>query len=536
MPADRDSTATTIVDDDRQRWGFVQRHGLLLVGASPVIANLIGSVFNIIYNHVQIQPLLSEAQLERFEACWQVFNVVVYPLAVFCWVLPLLWLRPTHRALLAGEDVEAGRLARAQRYVVNLPWWILAVAGVSWLICIPVFPAALKSVPEPLSMEVVFHLVTSFVVASLIAVTQSFFAVELVSQKALFPVFFRTGNPADVPGALPLSITARGMMWAVSAVISPVVSLVLLLLIPKASQATPMFGVAVGVVAIAFAMSTAWMLGKLVADPVRQLRGAAMRVAEGDLEARVNLMRADDFGPLIERFNLMVEGLKEKEHLQETFGVHVGQEAARQILQQGDGLVGSEQVITVMFVDVRNFTEHSSRHTPKEVVEALNLFFSHAVELVESRGGMVNKFLGDGFMALFGIGPESDKHAHRAFEAGQAMLECMQGACEELRLVGWPDFRIGIGVNSGPAIVGSIGSPRRQEYTAIGDTVNVAARVEALTKSVGHCFLVTEATRQFLPESVRLTRLPPQSVKGKGAPLEVYAVDGEIAVGDAPTR
>jgi adenylate cyclase len=116
------------------------------------------------------------------------------------------------------------------------------------------------------------------------------------------------------------------------------------------------------------------------------------------------------------------------------------------------------------------------------------------------------------------------------------MLECLHGALEQVELMGWPNFRIGIGVNSGPAVVGSIGSPKRREYTAIGDTVNVASRVEALTKSVGHSFLVTEATRQFLPESVRLTRLPPQSVKGKGAPLEVFAVDGETVSGDATAR
>ncbi len=246
--------------------------------------------------------------------------------------------------------------------VVNLPWRILTVAGVSWLMCVPVFLVALRFVPERLSAEVQSHLITSFVVASLIAVTQSFFAVELVSQKSLFPAFFSEGNPANVPGAFPMSLTVRGMMWATSAVISPVISLVLLLLIPNATQATPMFGLAVGVVSIAFAMTTAWMLGKLVADPVRQLQSAAMQVSQGNLDARVNLLRADDFGPLIERFNSMVKGLKEKEQLRETFGVHVGQEAARQILAQGDGLIGSEQTITVMFVDVRNFTEHSSAH------------------------------------------------------------------------------------------------------------------------------------------------------------------------------
>ncbi len=140
---------------------------------------------------------------------------------------------------------------------------------------------------------------------------------------------------------------------------------------------------------------------------------------------------------------------------------------------------------------------------------------------------MVNKFLGDGLMALFGIGPESNDHALRAIEAGQAMIEYVQGAAEQLKLVGWPHFQIGIGVNSGPAVVGSVGSPKRREYTAIGDTVNVAARVESLTKLVGHDFLVTEATRQFLPDSVTLTSLPPQKVKGKGEQVAIHVVESE---------
>ena len=525
MSAISDSLATFDPERHCRSWGFLQRHGLVLVALSPIVANLIGSAFNILYNQTQIEPMLSERQLERFEATWQVFNLVIYPLAVICWGAPMLWLRSTHRALMRGEFVDPVKLQKAQRFVVNLPWWILTVAAIGWLICIPIFPAALHSVPEKLSMDVVWHLVASFVIASLIAITQSFFAVELVSQRALFPVFFRTENPADVPGALPLNLTARGMMWAVSAVVSPVVSLVLLVLVPEATRASPMFFVAVGVVAIAYAMPTAWMFARLVAVPVRKLKRAAVRVTEGDLEVRVNLLRADDFGPLIESFNLMVEGLREKEHLQETFGCHVGEEAARYILEQGDGLVGKELTVSVMFVDVRNFTEHSTKHSPQEVVSALNVFFSNAVEIVESHGGMVNKFLGDGFMALFGVGAEGDDHALRAVEAGRALLCCLDEATHQLEEAGWPNFKIGIGINSGPAIVGSIGSPKRQEYTAIGDTVNIAARVEALTKSVGHLLLVTAETRRMLPGDVVSISLPPQAVKGKGEPLEIFAIE-----------
>ncbi len=512
---------------NRRSWSFFERHGLLLVCISPLAANIVGSIFNILYNRQQIEPMLSAAQLQRFEACWQFFNLAVYPAAILGYVLPLFWLRPLHRSLLRNERVDPERLKRAQRYVVNLPWWFLAVTAVGWLTCIPVFPAALKALPEPLHPDVTFHLIVSFVIASSIAITQTFFAVEMVSQKALFPVFFRRDNPASVPGGVPLNLKARAMMLYVATVVSPVLSLVLLLVVPHAVDDNRSFAIAVAVVAIGFGLVSFWMYGRLVEVPVRLLRRAAMRVADEDLDVRVNLLRADDFGPLIERFNLMVEGLREREHLQETFGRHVGREAAKQILLQDEGLVGSEQVISVMFVDVRNFTAHSSCHSPEEVVAVLNIFFREAVDKVESNGGMVNKFLGDGFMALFGIGSSEGNHAQQAIAAGQAMLCCLDETAVELEQAGWPGLKIGIGINTGPAIVGSIGSPKRQEYTAIGDTVNVAARVEVLTKTLGCQLLITEATRQHLDAEMKIKPLPPQVVKGKDEPLQVFGVECE---------
>lgn len=513
--------------ENRRRWTFAQRHGLLLVCVAQVAANLIGSVFNIFYNSTQIEPYLSLNQQLRFEACWQVFNVIVYPAAIFCFVLPLFWLRPIHRALLRGEPVEPERMQKAQRLVINLPWWFLAVTAVGWLSCIPVFPLALSALPEKLEPEVIWHLITSFTIASSIAIPQSFFAVEMASQRTLFPLFFRKENPAFIPGAVPLKLSTRGLIWVASTVISPVVSLVLLLLVPDAKNASPMFGVIVGGAVIAFALISGWMVIRLVIVPIHQLGHAALRVANGDLDARVHLLRADEFGPLAEKFNLMVEGLEEREHIQETFGRHVGQEAARQILQQDSALVGSEQVISVMFVDVRNFTAHSSTHSPEEVVTVLNIFFREAVDKVESHGGMVNKFLGDGFMALFGIGSTGDNHAQQAIDAGQALLCCLVETADELKQAGWPGLKIGIGINTGPAIVGSIGSPKRQEYTAIGDTVNVAARVEGLTKKLDCPLLITEATRQHLDKTLALKTLPPQAVKGKGEALLVFGVEEE---------
>jgi adenylate cyclase len=509
---------------NRREWSLAQRHGLFLVGVSPVIANLVGSVFNILYNQQQIWPILTEAQRTRFDQCWLFYNTAVYPIAVACWIAPFLWLRPIHRQLLAGHPVDEAKLVTARRSVINLPWWILIVASMGWLTCIPVFPLALAAVPGEVSFNVVMHLTASFATASLIAVNHSFFAVELLSQRLLYPVFFRNSSPATVPGAFPLNIMAHGMMFVLSAAVSPVVSLVLLLLVPNATREAPIFGIAVGVVAITFAFTTAWMLGQLVVGPVRELKDAAMKVGEGDYSVRVNLLRADEFGPLIERFNKMVEGLRNRELLQETFGRHVGQVAAEQILAQGEGQVGSEQIITVIFVDIRNFTEHSSQHSPQEVVTALNIFFRSAVETIESHGGMVNKFLGDGFMALFGIGAQQADHARRAVTAAQELFRGVASVSSEMEKAGWPGLRIGVGINTGPAIVGSVGSPKRMEYTAIGDTVNVASRVEALTKTVGHDLLITEPTWACLPPDINTEPLAHQTIKGKGEPLAVFAI------------
>src|SRR5207253_1773965 len=135
-------------------------------------------------------------------------------------------------------------------------------------------------------------------------------------------------------------------------------------------------------------------------------------VADGRLDIEVSLRRADELGLLAAEFNRMVTELREKERLSRTFGLHVGRRAAEQILARDPGLGGVEQTITVMFVDLRSFTRRAETCPPAEMVRLLNRFLEVMVRIVESQhGGMINKFLGDGFVALFGIGPESDGHA-----------------------------------------------------------------------------------------------------------------------------
>jgi adenylate cyclase len=363
-------------------------------------------------------------------------------------------------------------------------------------------------------------------ISALIAITHSFFIIEILTQRLLYPLLFRDARPAETPGTFPLSLGRRGLLFAFCAGVCPIISLLLLCLAPHSGGTQEArFAIAVGGLGIAFGLSIAWMVGQLVVEPVEELKRAATAVAAGNLNVHIQLQRADELGLLIDEFNHMIGELREKQRLQETFGRHVGQQAAIQILQRDPNLGGIEQELTVVFADLRNFTARSAIEAPQQIVTLLNLFLTEMVEIVEQRhGGMVNKFLGDGFMALFGVGEQSSAHAAQAVAAGQEMLRSLQTINCYLESQGLSPLSMGIGIHTGVAVVGSIGSSRRLEYTAIGDTVNVASRVESLTKQLGEPLLLTDATRQALPATIWTEPLPPQWVKGQPKPLSVYGI------------
>jgi adenylate cyclase len=504
------------------------RHPLLVAAFAPIVPQLLGGAVNLWYNMVIIDPLLRAADLrQRFISTVIVWNATVYPIAVAIWCGVILSLRPALHQVLGGEAFPE-KLEWSRRRLVNLPWYGAWISAIAWLLCIPVFLISLALTGRPVSVQLLWHLPISFCVSGFIAISQSFFLIELASHWALFPVFFRNIRPDLLKGIHPISLRTRGLMWAISAGICPIGSLLLLIFAPASPGTNSQwFGLFVGMIGIAFGLCSAVLIGRSVTEPVRQLRVAAQAVKDGHLDVQVPLRRADEFGELIAEFNLMVTGLREKENLRQTFGLHVGQKVAKQILARDPGLGGTEQEITVMFVDIRSFTERSLHLTPGKAVRFLNEFLRVMVKVVEDEhGGMINKFLGDGFVALFGVDSPSRNHADLALAAGRSM----QGKLEELNAErakrGDDSIEMGIGINTGPAIVGSIGSAERMEFTAIGNTVNVASRIEGLNKIIGTSLLISKATRDALERAAELRTLPPQRIKGVGELVEVFTPVG----------
>jgi adenylate cyclase len=497
-------------------------HPLLVTGGAFVLPMLIGSAINIWYNVTNIDPLLTAGQRAIFLQTVTRYNVVVYPILGAAWVWLLLSLRGPYREQVQGGIADRDRRRAAQRRVINLPWWGVGLAAVGWGLCTPVFLWALSRAAEPLNPMVYAQLPVSFAISGLIAITHGFFTLELLSHRLLYPVFFRDSRPAKMPGTLALSLRARGVLLAVSSGVCPVLSLLLLALAPRpAGQDNVAFTLSVGVLGIALGLVTAWLLGRLVTEPVDELQRATQAVAAGDLSVKIPDVRADEFGELIDGFNTMVAELRDKRRIEEDFGRHVGHRVARQILERAGGLSGVEEELTIVFVDIRDFTARSEASTPARAVALLNVFLTEMVDVVEQRhGGIVNKFLGDGFMAMFAPWTGRTDHADAAVAAGREMLQRLVDINGRLQATGEPSLAIGIGIHTGRAVVGSIGSPRRMEYTAIGDVVNVAARVESLTKVVGAPLLLTEATRKALRAPPPLEALPAQQVKGH-APVDV---------------
>lgn len=502
-----------------------QALGLLLTALAPVIPQILGSVFNIWYNRNVITPLLAtDALKHRFLETIIVFNTIAYPIATFVWLRLVYSLRQPFRQLCAGGSLPDEQLAILRRRVINLPWWGALIAGIAWLLCIPVFLLSLGHVEESFEPLLMWHLPISILVSALIAVTHSIFAIELVSHWGLYPVFFRDSRADLIPGGLALTLRGRGVLWAVSAGICPIGSLLMLSFAPPAPASNPQaFAVYVGSVGIVFGLLTAGLISRLVANPIDRLRAAAKAVAQGRLDVHVSLPRADEFGLLAAEFNQMIEQLKEKERLHRTFGLHVGRAAAAQILARDPGLNGVEQVVSVMFVDIRSFTKRSATQSPPEIVRDLNQFLGAMVQVVESQhGGMINKFLGDGFMALFGVGQNGGDHARKAVAAGEEMLRVLDELNSGIRADGREPIRIGIGIHTGPAVVGSVGSHERLEFTAIGSTINIAARIEQLTKSLSVPLLVTGSTMEQLEGGASLKNLGPQEIRGLEQPITVF--------------
>jgi adenylate cyclase len=326
--------------------------------------------------------------------------------------------------------------------------------------------------------------------------------------------------PSGFTGA-PLGVPLRWKLLGALPLINVVTGVVVSGLSTDGSASLNDLGLDVVVaVLVAFTVSLELtvLVTRSVLQPVDRLLAATEAVKEGDLDARVPITSGDEMGQLAGSFNEMMDGLSEREALREAFGAYVDPDVAERVLEEGELIAGQEREVSVMILDVCDFTEFAERSSARETVAFLNDMFGIIVPCVVDHGGHANKFLGDGLLAVFGAPQRLGDHADRAVATARAIADALAERFGD-------EVRFGIGVNSGPVVIGSVGGGGRLEFAVIGDPVNVAARVEHLTRETGDTVLITEATRCLLSErDQELEERGEFALKGVSEPVPIYSI------------
>jgi adenylate cyclase len=351
--------------------------------------------------------------------------------------------------------------------------------------------------------------------------------VEAIMRPARVALAGDTGIGDSLPRPRPTFAARSNLSVVAVAFIFALGGAMLAAVFNRASEIPVLAVVIGGALALVFAVPISVGLGFSPSlQPIRDLAQGAERVAAGDYSQRLPVVQDDDLGALAASFNRMQAGLAERQRLQAAFGTYVDPALAARLLEQGDDVfTGERREVTVMFVDIRDFTPFAEANTAEDTVARLNALFDIVVPAVVDAGGHVNKFLGDGALAVFGAPNDLADHPDAAITA--AVLVHRRVA---ERFGG--ELRIGIGVNTGTVIAGTIGGAGKLEFTLIGDTVNVAARVEQLTKTTGDAILLTgQCVDALTSRPAGLTDRGHHELKGKSALVQVFGLNPGTNVG-----
>jgi adenylate cyclase len=273
--------------------------------------------------------------------------------------------------------------------------------------------------------------------------------------------------------------------------------------------------VVLGATGIAVGLLATTVAARATADPIDSVREALAQVQGGDFKTRVPVYDGTQIGQLQLGFNRMVTGLAERDRIREAFGTYVDPDVAERILEEGTNLAGEEVEVTLMFIDIKDFTGFAESTPADEVVGAINELFEQIVPIIHEHGGRVDKFVGDGLLAVFGAPRRQPDHADQALQSALQIAHTLHSR---------HGLTIGIGLNSGKVVAGNVGGSGRLEFSVIGDAVNVAARVEAATRETGDAILVSERTKEVLADGgPALEERPGIQLKGKREEVRVYA-------------
>ena len=429
--------------------------------------------------------------------------------------------------LLAGLPADKVP-AEARREVLQYPLWAMITSLTMWLIAAVTFGLVLSGSGRAfLGIFMVGGLFTSITI---------YFAVELIWRKVI-PIYYPEGG---VRGANAFHFPILPRLLAIFFLVSVYpLGMVVLLSLDRAQKIIhsddPVFFMRNMLISEVFIFSVAAlatvllavMVTRSIVDPLSDLQDAMRRVQANDLGASIPTKSNDEFGYVTEHFNDMAAGLRRGELLRNLLNVYVSPEVARQAVEHGTQLGGQLVECTVLFSDLRSFTALSESLPPEELIFLLNRYMEAMVEVIVSHGGVVNKFGGDSLLAVFGtpLNPAPD-HASSAVRAAFGMRDALVEFNRRQKETDGPQLQCGIAVATGKVVAGNVGGRERIEYTVIGDTVNLAARLQAMRKELrSDIILNAEAYARAKTEmDLEAQEVPNVHVRGKVEAVTIYVL------------
>jgi len=279
----------------------------------------------------------------------------------------------------------------------------------------------------------------------------------------------------------------------------------------------------IGIGALLMTLSLGIGLANGITAPVRTLVAGMQEVVRGNLGQRLHIRREDEIGFLAHSFDDMVAGLEEKERIRDVMQKVVSPEIAHELLQHGVTLGGEMREATILFADIRGFTTLSEGMPPPELLSFLNEYFTRISRIIEQEKGVIDKYIGDEVMAIFGAPLPSADHALRAVAAAVEMLKELERFNSEQQRP--TPLRIGIGIATGPVVAGNVGSPERLNYTVLGDTVNIASRLQGLTKEYKVPLIMSGPTYENVAVRFSCCLLGKVAVRGRQQETALYTVE-----------
>jgi adenylate cyclase len=498
-----------------------------------IIANLISNAIGVTVVNLLAQtsyPNISEALYHGIQrtTLWFVPLSFLFPLA-----LCLIYERPIRRhidEIFDGKTADPSAAIAAGRRLLNEPFFLILIDFAMWSAAAMIYAAVALGLDA--GSETVRSILARSILTGLITVTVAFFVFEFVLQRRVAPRFFPAGRLYMIPGTKRIDIRTRLVALLFACNLVPFVATLSALhpSLTNSAEARTLLssawngflvqtGVFMGVgIWLTFLVSS--NLTRPLQEIIQVLRG----VRKGNFDSRVRVTTNDEIGYTGDVINEMAQGLKEREFIKETFGKYVTEEVRDEILSGKVPLDGELREVTVLFADLRDFTPLSERLSPKEVVKILNLYFREMEEAIRAHRGLVLQYIGDEIEAVFGAPVHLKDHAGMAAMAAREMTTRLGVLNETLAKQGYPTLSHGIGIHTGEVVAANIGSPDRLSYTLVGDTVNLASRLQDLNKDLGTEVILSGSTRSRMEAGIALKELPPQHVKGKSRQVEVYTL------------